>query len=508
MTWFHLGTLGMTPSRLRPAPDGTKFRRAMLLVLALVAGCERAGAPAPTATPTNVAAKPDARALDAWRMRATVAPGAESIAVQMCFEGAPPRAVKVGTPDAEEHIEDVHIVGRDVVLAGEHGRWDTSALAPGECVAYRVDFRRMAERAGRQTVSRVGDSVSVRQGLWLLWPVGASPDARATIELELPAGMRASVPWPRKDGERSAYMVDETASRWRGYTAFGELTIDTVEAFGSTIEIARLDAPMKCSDAGVRAWILDAVESVAMLYGEYPRDRLQVVVIPVNGESVYFGMAARGGGSGVMLLVGDAARDGELPGGWTTVHELLHHGMPFVQEAWMAEGFVSYYTELMRTRMGHRSEKDGWRELAEAFDRGHRGGRGMTLAESSAKMMDTFAFQRVYWGGAAIAFEADVTMRQQSGGKLGFDDAMRELRRCCGDAKKRWPAKTLLAKLDAWYGKPIFTEIATRHLARTEFPETDRTMQQIGVVVRGDEVTLDDQHPGAAIRQAIMAPRK
>ena len=131
----------------------------------------------------------------------------------------------------------------------------------------------------------------------------------------------------------------------------------------------------------------------------------------------------------------------------------------------------------------------------------------MTLAESSAKMMDTFAFQRVYWGGAAIAFEADVTMRQQSGGKLGFDDAMRELMRCCGDAKKRWPAKTLLAKLDAWYGKPIFTEIATRHLASVDFPATDRTMQQIGVVVDDGDVTLDDGHPSVAIRKAIMAKR-
>ncbi len=481
----------------------------MVVALALLAACERAAAPTPTATPTNAAAvRSSPVALTSWRMRATLAPGAESVAVQMCFDGATPRAVKVGTPDAEEHIEDMRIVGRDVVLAGKDGRWDTSALEPGECVGYRVDFRRMAERSGRQTVSWVGKSVSVRQGLWLLWPVGASSDAEATLELVLPDGMKASVPWPKRSGEPSSYVLDDTAARWRGYTAFGELTIDALEAHGSNIEIARLDAPMQCSPAGVRAWILDAVASVAMLYGDYPRDRLQVVVVPVNGGSVYFGMAARGGGSGVLLLVGNEAKDGELPGGWTTVHELLHHGMPFVQEAWMAEGFVSYYTEIMRTRMGHRSEKDGWRELAEAFERGRSGGRGLTLAESSAKMMDTFAFQRVYWGGAAIAFEADVTMRQQSAGKLGFDDAMRELRRCCGDAKKRWPAKTLLAKLDEWYGKPIFTEIAKRHLASIDFPETGRTMQQLGVVVDGESVTLDDSHPSAAIRRAIMAPRE
>ena len=144
----------------------------------------------------------------------------------------------------------------------------------------------------------------------------------------------------------------------------------------------------------------------------------------------------------------------------------------FAREAWMGEGFVSYYTELMRTRMGHRSEADGWRELAAAFERGRRGGRGLTLAATSARMMDMFAFQRVYWGGAAIAFEIDVTMRLDSDGRLGLDDAMRELRRCCGDAPRRWPAMTLLGKLDAWYGKPIFTTIAKKHLDRIVFPDT------------------------------------
>jgi hypothetical protein len=427
----------------------------------------------------------------------------------MCFEGVPPPAVKVTNPDAAEHIERLHVIGRDVALRMTNDRVDLSALAPGECVGYRVDFRRMATRAGGRSVNWVGNSVAVRQSMWLLWPSDTSDDAVATIELELPAGMKASVPWPRREGERPMYVLDATAGRWLGFTAFGELATDSFEAHGVQIELARLDAEMDCSPEGVRRWILDAVESVAMLYEGYPRDRLQVLVVPIDGAggSVYFGMAARGGGSGVMLLVDRDAEDHELPGGWTTVHELLHHGMPFAREAWMSEGFVSYYTELMRTRMGHRSEKDGWRELAKAFGRGRRGGRGMTLAASSANMMSTFAFQRVYWGGAAIAFDIDIRMRTESGGKLGFDDAMRELRRCCGDAPKRWPAQTLLAKLDAWYGKPIFTEIANEHLIGLAFPDTEAMMRRIGVTVDGDTVTLDDEHPAASVRRAIMAPR-
>jgi len=480
----------------------------LLALAVLTAGCVRAAPPiaAPASEPSEAAAL-----LTGWHMRATLAPGAEALAVQMCFEGEPPPAVRVTNPDAEEHIEALHVVGRDDArLRMTKGRVDLASLAPGECVGYRVDFRRMATRAGGRSVNWVGDSVAVRQSMWLLWPTGASDDAVGTLELELPEGMQVSVPWPRREGPRPVYVLDQTAGRWLGFTAFGKLVTDSFEAHGARIDIARLDAEMSCSPEGMRRWILDAVASVAMLYEGYPRERLQVLVVPIDGAggSVYFGMAARGGGSGVMLLVDRDAREGELPGGWTTVHELLHHGMPFAQEAWISEGFVSYYTELMRTRMGHRSEKDGWRELAEAFARGRRGGRGMTLAASSARMMDTFAFQRVYWGGAAIAFDIDVRMRVESGGKLGFDDAMRELRRCCGDAPKRWAATTLLAKLDAWYGKPIFTEIATAHLGRVAFPDTEATMRQLGVTVEGDTVTLDEEHPAAAMRRAIMAPRK
>src|SRR5690349_12952854 len=123
----------MRPTRNSQVPDGTRFRRAIVVVLALLGACARPF----TASPMDGGGEASkALPLTAWRMRATLAPGAESVAVQMCFDGEPPTAVKVGTPDAEEHIENVRIVGRepDVALAGEDGQYDTSALASGECL--------------------------------------------------------------------------------------------------------------------------------------------------------------------------------------------------------------------------------------------------------------------------------------------------------------------------------------------------------------------------------------
>jgi hypothetical protein len=246
-----------------------------------------------------------------------------------------------------------------------------------------------------------------------------------------------------------------------------------------------------------------------MLYGSFPRDHLQIVVVPVahGGGPIGFGAAGRGGGAGVYILMNAAARDDELLGTWTTVHELLHHGMPFVADAWMAEGWVSYYTEIVRTRMGHRTEREGWQKLAEAFGRGRRDLRDLPLGQLSERMHETHAYQGVYWSGAAIAFILDVALREDSNGALSLDDAMRELRRCCGDALVKWKADDLLARLDAWYGKPLFTQTAHEHLHRTAFPPVEPVFARIGVTFEQGQVVLDDDHPNAPLRRSIMAPR-
>jgi predicted metalloprotease with PDZ domain len=174
----------------------------------------------------------------------------------------------------------------------------------------------------------------------------------------------------------------------------------------------------------------------------------------------------------------------------------------------MAEGWVSYYTELMRTRMGHRDEAEGWAKLAEGFARGERGGRGLSLQATSDNMRQTFAYQRVYWGGAAIAFFTDIALREDSGGEVSLDDAMSELRRCCGDASRRWAAADLLAHLDQWYGKPLFSRVAAENLSRITFPPVAEGFGRLGIEIgRDGSARLDDAHAATSTRRAMMGPR-
>jgi hypothetical protein len=454
--------------------------------------------PATAAPPTTV------------HYRARVAPEARGIEVTLCFRGTPAGLLVPGNPDAREHVEVARIVDGHP-LAPEDRGFRLDGVAADACIAYAVDFEAMARAVSTRRMRRAGDSVLVAPSAWLWRPAPLPRGVELTLTFDLPEGVVASVPWPRvEERDGPTYRLDATAFRWLAWSVFGSVPIQRFAAAGAQIELTVLDEPLAATPEDLRAWATDAAQSVALLYGTFPRDHLQIVVVPVTGGrgTIYFGAAGRGGGSGVYILMDAAARGEQLLGGWTTAHELLHHGMPFVAEAWMAEGWVSYYTEIVRTRMGHRSEPEGWSALLEAFERGRRGGLGLSLERTSQLMHTTRAYQYVYWGGAAIAFFTDVALREDSGGAVSLDDAMRELRRCCGEAPIKWQAAALLEHLDAWYGKPIFTTTAREHLGRSSFPPVEEAFARLGVRLDGDVVVLDESHPRAQERRAIMAPRR
>lgn len=485
------------------------MRRSALLAVILLVGatCSR--------QPRESSVEPEPTTAARWHYEVSIERDATRADVTLCFDQPPTSPLVATDPTAAASIERPRDVrtGRDLPRTGN--AISLASVAAGDCIFYSVDFVEMERRAGTsRKIQRLGASVAARVSMWLWHPAVLPDDLEATLRLHLPDGVQASLPWPldpTADPSARQYILDRTSFTWFGTAAFGRLAIERFQAADSTIELAVLDAPFEPTPAGLRAWISDAAASVALLYGRFPRDRLQVIVYPINAfddGSVYFGMAMRGGGPGVILLMNAHADEAQLPGGWTTVHEFLHHGMPFVDDAWMAEGWVSYYTEVMRTRMGHRDESMGWQKLYDAFQRGRRTSRGGSLQGASDHMHRTFAYQRVYWGGAAIAFLTDVALRRDSGGTRSLDDAMRELRRCCGDADHDWPADELLARLDHWYGKPLFSEIAHHYLPSNDFPPIEEGFEALGIHVQDGVVALDEHHPGAAMRRDLMAPQQ
>jgi hypothetical protein len=229
-----------------------------------------------------------------------------------------------------------------------------------------------------------------------------------------------------------------------------------------------------------------------------------------------------------LLLLDDDARDDALPGEWVATHELLHLGMPLVAEPWMSEGFVTYYTQILRARqgvlgrgapLGTPDHQDQIAAALEALVRGFRRARGgtRTLERVSTNMRRYGAYARVYWGGAAVAFDLDVNLRAASNGRRALDDLMIALAELAPQ-HRRFAADDLIARMDAelarWYADgELDAEISARrlvdrHLQAKVLPSEVEDLDGLAVEIHGGEVRLLHNPIGdVQVRDGMFEPR-
>ena len=481
-------------------------RVALLAVAASLLAAPRA-LPAPDDVPA---------AADGWRYQVTLSPALDRLRVTACFADFPAQRLVLDTPGPAPWIE-IPAAGGPATLAREADGegFAPTASAPGGCVAYEVDLARL-EREQERGAYRRGKDLVARVGLFLLRPARMPDDARATLDLELPAGVSACVPWPAagnapKGAGRATYRLDGSAFGYYGFVAFGRFAVDRFEAGGTAIEAATLDGAYRATGPGVRRWLSTAATTVAALYGgRFPRGKIQAVVHPSGprrgGDAVTFGASYPGGGAGLMLFLASDAGDDDLPGEWVAVHEMVHLTMPVIaaEDAWFSEGIATYYQEVLRARSGAQDERGAWQAIEEGFQRGRSAPAGEPLLEASKRMKETHGFHRVYWSGAAAALLVDVEARRRSGGARSLDDAMRAWSGHTG-SPAYFSAEALGREADGPLGAPLFGEVAAPILAGDKFPDLAPVEAFLGIRIVGGAVALDDAAPGAAVRRAIMA---
>ena len=435
------------------------------------------------------------------------------LAVEMCFPNAAPARVAARHPGSPAFL--LRIRNGETPLGLKDGWVDTSGVGNGGCIDYDVELEALSSTVEKENWTRAfwlgpgNKSLMTQPSTWLLRPERYRVDPEITVSFSVREGLQVSTPWrplDSPDGEGPKFAADATLYRWLNYIVVGEFIREDHERAGAQIQMVRRGFGYPMTSEGWRGWIFEAVDGVALLYGRFPRDRLQVVALPLGGfdDAVPGGTACRGGGPGVQLYFNNTAQDADLPGGWVTIHELLHLGMPFIKDNWMSEGFVTYYAEVLRTRQGHRSETRGWAGILSGFERGSADDRNVSLRDASRNIDELGAYHRVYWSGAALALQLDVAIREDSGGRLSLDDAMREVRECCMEARTQVTALSLLEHLDGWYGKPLFTQTVLPRLEDTSFPDIRRVLTRLGISGDSDNVELDPSEASAAMREAIM----
>ncbi|MBA2492668.1 MAG: hypothetical protein H0V34_13550 [Gammaproteobacteria bacterium] len=420
----------------------------------------------------------------------------QTLSVRVCFSGAPPRALVAASEHARFFVK----------MPG--GEEDPKRLALDDvpddgCIAYQVDVAGIAILGQLTLGSWIGNDMIVAPDVWLWRP--ANPDANIELRFDLPPGIAVSAPWRPLPG--GGYDVGHTPAHWPAAVALGRFEEREIKVPGAVLRLAVLDADPLADVEEIQTWIEDAARAVAGLYGRFPVDHAQVLVIP-KGEGdgpVPYGHVMRGGAGAVRLFIDQRRPLKEFLADWTATHEFAHLTLPLERRggAWLSEGIASYYQEILRARSGGLTPQQAWQELHEGFERGKQASADATLLEASANMYRDSAYTRVYWSGAAIALLADLELRKLSDNKQSLDSALEKLGRCCQPWDRAWSARELLARLDELTGTTVFTELYREHVFSKDFPELTDAYAELGLKLREGEFQLPPA-PNAHMRDAIM----
>jgi hypothetical protein len=302
------------------------------------------------------------------------------------------------------------------------------------CAIVRIDLAEAARLLhDRSTAVRANDAVVLASPDVWLW-TRARPTGGVLTLTSVP-GVRAALPFPRVAGTDDTFDVDASTWRLLSTAAFGAIDLRALHVAGATLDIVTLPGERLMVDTDIDRWLGAAAAAVATGAGprrRFPFDRVLVIVEPVQGGGVPFGMVTRGGGPQAHLLLGARARVDDVLDDWVAVHELSHllHPLVGLDEAWFGEGLATWHQVVLRARAGLISEAEAWATLADGFERGaaaaERGPWTLSLREASARMRAEGRWLQTYWGGAAIVLVMDVALRRC--GDTSIDDVVAALR--------------------------------------------------------------------------------
>lgn len=466
-----------------------------------------------------VPAAPVEAAAPAWTYHVAFTPDLGGADVTVSFTGCRPKRLVLARMDALAAIRPDPAPRADGRPAWRPNPARNGVLprirADGDGLRYAVDFRALARITARTKETRfIGGDLVTRGGLFLLHPAVWPHEAAVRITLDMPSGFSAGVGWPRdvvasNRAGRTVYVLPRHAMPLHARVAFGRFTPRRIQVRGGDIQAYVLDAPRRASDAGIDRWLATAMGAVTQLYGKPPVPRAHVIVqplVPGRGRPVVFGRATLSGGPVVHAMLSGTTDDASLPGEWITIHEMLHLGMPVttLADRWFGEGFVSYYQEVVRARAGIQSPQQAWQTLHAWFERGRRSGGRRSLAEESRLMTNQYAYHRVYWGGAALALQMDLAIREATDGQRSLDDVMRHFLARYVDAARVVEAGDLMRAADAFLGRALLVPMAQAALGSRAFPDLGPTYKRLGLEVTGGQVRLRPDAPSVRHRDAIM----
>ncbi len=447
--------------------------------------------------------------------RYTVVPATDlkTLEVTACFDGIPPAYLTTTERRAHRYLRAPRVVGGTSLKIRGRQQISLHQLAPDTCVEYSVDLRNVRIQSRWSRERRSGRDRMMPFNVWLWRPQTLAADSDIELRFVRAGQINISAPWRlvRRSQDEVIYRLGHTPHDWNSTVVFGRFEVSELVFAQTRLRIVVVDATPPARVGEVKQWLRHAAASVTEIYGRFPLDSAQIIIVPIGSseEAVPFGHVLRGGGSAVRFFIDQTRPLSQYTTDWTAIHELTHLAHPFFQDQdrWLAEGIASYYQSVLRARNTVLSQRRAWQKLYEGFQRGITAtNRRRTLLQATEGGWSRGEIMRIYWSGAAIALLADVELRERSGGLQSLDTALGAFQSCCLPSERLWTAQEFLGRLDELTATSVFSELYRAHANSRQFPEFSEAFQRLGITVVDGKVHLLESAPLREQRDAIMTP--
>jgi hypothetical protein len=246
-------------------------------------------------------------------------------------------------------------------------------------------------------------------------------------------------------------------------------------------------------------WVLRSGRAVTDYLGRFPAPQAALTVVTVDGAGVRSGLTFDGPPPGIRVTIGRNTPHSGFLSDWVLVHEMVHLALPQLprRHNWFHEGAATYVEIIARARAGLTSPDFAWGQFV--------GGLPNGLPQPGDEGMDrTRRWGLTYWGGALFCLLAELTLRERSEGRVGFQQAMQGILAAGGHYGERWSMARTLQAADQATGMTVLADLYAQMKDQAVATDLSTVWQRLGLEVQGQRMRLAD-NPAAALRRSIIA---
>jgi hypothetical protein len=273
----------------------------------------------------------------------------------------------------------------------------------------------------------------------------------------------------------------------------------TLTICGARIDVEFRGEAESVSRDDLLNWINSAATAVCGYYGEFPVRHFSLLVKVDGRPGVHSGTTFPRGGGFTRISVGSQTAVADLKKDWMMTHEMIHLAFPSMAEShhWIEEGIATYVEPVAKVQAGQKPAAEMWRQLVRDMPQGEpqSGDRGLD---------QTHTWGRTYWGGALFCLLADVQIREQTGNRMGLQDALRAILRQGGVITEDWPIERALAVGDKATGTRVLEDLYRQMRDQPSPIDLPSLWKRLGVQsTRDGGIEFAANAPLAQMREAI-----